>query len=157
MISRQLRLVLCAYALVFVMFPAVSASLATTDQPDNKNTTKSETEKELIRSEPLDAQPKPEDRLVILPEIKREGGRFFLSSFRLPSKITFAGIPVPLGRKSFLNSGFNILSSKKYVPNSSAMDVSGRFLCFTVTLTVAVSNGTYRSFLLKPRYFSGCE
>ena len=96
MISRQLRLVLCAYALVFVMLPAVSASLATTDQLDNKDATKSETEKELILPEPLDAQPKPEDHLVILPEIKREGGRFFLSSFRLPDKITFAGIPVPL-------------------------------------------------------------
>ena len=38
----------------------------------------------------------PEDRLVILPEIKREGERFFLSSFKLPDKLTFAGQPVPL-------------------------------------------------------------
>lgn len=37
-----------------------------------------------------------EDRLVILPEIKREGERFFLSSFKLPEKLTFAGQPVPL-------------------------------------------------------------
>ncbi|HET9963243.1 MAG TPA: lytic transglycosylase domain-containing protein [Nitrospiraceae bacterium] len=37
-----------------------------------------------------------EDRLVILPEIKREGERFFLSSFKLPDKLTFAGQEVPL-------------------------------------------------------------
>jgi hypothetical protein len=36
-----------------------------------------------------------EDRLVILPEIKREGERFFLSSFKLPDKLTFAGQSVP--------------------------------------------------------------
>jgi hypothetical protein len=38
----------------------------------------------------------PEDRLVILPEIKREGSRHFLSSFKLPDKLTFAGQTVPL-------------------------------------------------------------
>ena len=32
-----------------------------------------------------------EDRLVVLPEIKREGERFYLSSFKLPDKLTFAG------------------------------------------------------------------
>src|SRR5919112_1935242 len=37
-----------------------------------------------------------EDRLVILPEIKRDGERFFLSSFKLPDKLTFAGQSVPL-------------------------------------------------------------
>lgn len=37
-----------------------------------------------------------EDQLVILPEIKREGQRHFLSSFKLPEKLTFAGQPVPL-------------------------------------------------------------
>lgn len=37
-----------------------------------------------------------EGRLVILPEIKREGDRYFLSSFKLPDKLTFAGKPVPL-------------------------------------------------------------
>jgi hypothetical protein len=37
-----------------------------------------------------------EDRLVILPEIKREGERFFLSSFKLPDKLIFAGQRVPL-------------------------------------------------------------
>jgi len=40
--------------------------------------------------------PELEDRLVILPEIKREGERFFLSSFQLPDKLTFAGQSIPL-------------------------------------------------------------
>ncbi len=38
----------------------------------------------------------PEDRLVVLPEIKREGERIYLSHFKLPEKLTFAGQPVPL-------------------------------------------------------------
>lgn len=46
-------------------------------------------------SEP-EAASELEDRLVILPEIKREGERFFLSSFKLPDKLTFAGQSVPL-------------------------------------------------------------
>src|SRR5687767_12879197 len=46
--------------------------------------------------DPLDNSNDPEDRLVILPEIKREGERYFLSSFKLPDKLTFAGQPVPL-------------------------------------------------------------
>ena len=46
--------------------------------------------------ETLDNLNEPEDRLVILPEIKREGERFYLSSFKLPDKLTFAGQPVPL-------------------------------------------------------------
>jgi hypothetical protein len=37
-----------------------------------------------------------EDRLVVLPEIERKGQRSFLSSFRLPDKLTFAGFPIPL-------------------------------------------------------------
>ncbi|MCK6501558.1 MAG: lytic transglycosylase domain-containing protein, partial [Nitrospira sp.] len=44
----------------------------------------------------LDQAAEVEDRLVILPEIKREGERFFLSSFKLPDKLTFAGQSVPL-------------------------------------------------------------
>ncbi len=40
--------------------------------------------------------PELEDRLVILPEIKRDGERFFLSSFKLPDKLTFAGQSIPL-------------------------------------------------------------
>lgn len=47
-------------------------------------------------SEIEEANTEVEDRLVVLPEIKREGERFYLSSFKLPDKLTFAGQPVPL-------------------------------------------------------------
>jgi hypothetical protein len=63
-----------------------SAQLATNGEP----------ERELTIPEPLEGMNEPEDRLVVLPEIKREGDRFFLSSFKLPDKLTFAGVPVPL-------------------------------------------------------------
>jgi len=55
-----------------------------------------ELEREVILLDPLENPDEPEDRLVILPEIKREGERYFLSSFKLPDKLTFAGQPVPL-------------------------------------------------------------
>ncbi|MFI5223450.1 MAG: hypothetical protein ACHQX3_04270, partial [Nitrospirales bacterium] len=55
-----------------------------------------EPEREIILLDPLENPNEPEDRLVILPEIKREGERYFLSSFKLPDKLTFAGQPVPL-------------------------------------------------------------
>ncbi|MCG3777680.1 MAG: Membrane-bound lytic murein transglycosylase D [Nitrospira sp.] len=50
----------------------------------------------LVLIDPLDNPNESEGRLVILPEIKREGDRYFLSSFKLPDKLTFAGKPVPL-------------------------------------------------------------
>ncbi len=53
-------------------------------------------ESEQIPADVLEMVPEPEDRLVILPEIKRDGERYFLSSFKLPEKLTFAGQPVPL-------------------------------------------------------------
>ncbi|MCP9462644.1 MAG: lytic transglycosylase domain-containing protein [Nitrospira sp.] len=56
----------------------------------------SENEHGLFPPEQQDEQADPEDRLVILPEIKREHQRYFLSSFKLPEKMTFAGMPVPL-------------------------------------------------------------
>nr|MBI3611720.1 hypothetical protein [Nitrospirota bacterium] len=49
-----------------------------------------------VPAETLYPSPDAEDRLVILPEIKREGERHFLSSFKLPDKLVFAGEPVPL-------------------------------------------------------------
>ena len=55
-----------------------------------------ETDRDLVLPDALDNANEPEDRLVILPEIKREGERFYLSSFKLPEKLTFAGQPVPL-------------------------------------------------------------
>lgn len=44
----------------------------------------------------LHPDPEQEDRLIILPEIERQGPRHFLSSFKLPDKMVFAGQPVPL-------------------------------------------------------------
>lgn len=49
-----------------------------------------------VPAETLYPSPESEDRLVILPEIKREGEHRFLSSFKLPDKLTFAGETVPL-------------------------------------------------------------
>jgi membrane-bound lytic murein transglycosylase D len=72
---------------------ASPVGLLAADLPDSKET---KPDVELILPDPLEAQPEPEDRLVILPEIKREGERFFLSSFKLPDKLMFAGQPVPL-------------------------------------------------------------
>ncbi|HYM37177.1 MAG TPA: lytic transglycosylase domain-containing protein [Nitrospiraceae bacterium] len=40
--------------------------------------------------------PEPDDQLIILPEIKRDGPRHFLSSFKLPDKLTFGGQTIPL-------------------------------------------------------------
>ena len=55
-----------------------------------------EPDRELNLLDSLENPNEPEGRLVILPEIKREGERYFLSSFKLPDKLTFAGQPVPL-------------------------------------------------------------
>ena len=46
--------------------------------------------------EPPDLVQEPDDQIVILPELKREGPRHFLSSFKLPDKLTFAGQTIPL-------------------------------------------------------------
>ena len=54
------------------------------DEPDVKD------------AEAADLVQEPEDQLVILPEIKREGARHFLSSFKLPDKLTFGGQTIPL-------------------------------------------------------------
>jgi membrane-bound lytic murein transglycosylase D len=55
-----------------------------------------EPDRELNLLDSLENPNESEGRLVILPEIKREGERYFLSSFKLPDKLTFAGQPVPL-------------------------------------------------------------
>lgn len=55
-----------------------------------------EPDRELNLLDSLENPNEPEGRLVILPEIKREGERYFLSSFKLPDKLTFAGQSVPL-------------------------------------------------------------
>lgn len=38
----------------------------------------------------------PDDQIIILPEIKRDGPRHFLSSFKLPDKLTFGGQSIPV-------------------------------------------------------------
>ena len=38
----------------------------------------------------------PDEQLIILPEINREGPRHFLSSFKLPEKLTFGGQSIPV-------------------------------------------------------------
>src|SRR5262249_48488304 len=55
-----------------------------------------ESDRDLVLPDLLDTGNEPGDRLVILPEIKRDGERFYLSSFKLRDKLTFAGEPVPL-------------------------------------------------------------
>ena len=67
-----------------------------TKESTSRSGTNGEPEQELILLDPLENPNEPEDRLVILPEIKRDGERYFLSSFKLPDKLTFAGQPVPL-------------------------------------------------------------
>ncbi len=52
--------------------------------------------KDLTAADREDHAVEPEDRLVVLPEIKRDGERIYLSHFKLPDKLTFAGQPVPL-------------------------------------------------------------
>lgn len=74
----------------------IQVSALATSKPEDTNGQQSELQNELLLLDQIDSQSDPEDRLVILPEIKREGERFFLSSFKLPDNITFAGLPVPL-------------------------------------------------------------
>jgi hypothetical protein len=50
---------------------------------------------ERLTPQDLNADPL-EDRFIVLPEIERKGDRHFLSSFRLPDKLAFAGMTVPL-------------------------------------------------------------
>src|SRR5580765_6135819 len=94
-------------ALVFSglwMVVTVPLAIGAPSQPEYSETKEStlrsgangELEREGILLDPLENPNDPEDRLVILPEIKREVERYFLSSFKLPDKLTFAGQPVPL-------------------------------------------------------------
>ncbi|HKY72378.1 MAG TPA: lytic transglycosylase domain-containing protein [Nitrospira sp.] len=87
-------------AILAVVLPASTKAQPQTD-PASKDapptpSANGESDRDLILSDPLDNANEPEDRLVILPEIKRDGERFYLSAFKLPDKLTFAGQPVPL-------------------------------------------------------------
>jgi hypothetical protein len=46
--------------------------------------------------EELDSGQVNETPLVVVPPIERPSQRYFLSSFKLPSQLTFAGVPVPM-------------------------------------------------------------
>src|SRR6476619_3940708 len=85
MANHCLRVMFVA-VLVVVLPPSTKAQ----PQPDSmsKETpagagANGELERDLILSDPLDSTNEPEDRLVILPEITREGEQFYLSSFKL--------------------------------------------------------------------------
>ncbi len=66
--------------------PAASAPQANghADEPDAKDT------------DSPDLVQEPEEQIVILPELKRDGPRHFLSSFKLPDKLTFGGQTISL-------------------------------------------------------------
>lgn len=88
-----------AAVVIAFIFPISSGAQPEADSSPSKDgvvRAGSNGEAELLLPDPLEMPNEPEDRLVILPEIKREGERFFLSSFKLPDKITFAGQTVPL-------------------------------------------------------------
>lgn len=93
-------LVLSGAWLVFAL-PIPSGAQPQPDQIEAKENTANsgangEPERESALPDSLESPNEPEDRLVILPEIKLEGERYFLSSFKLPDKLTFAGQSVPL-------------------------------------------------------------
>ena len=97
MVGRMRVMVSIVGLSAFVLLLGNVPAQAVRDQANTNNDfQKVENDKDFTISEPLDGQPESEDRLVILPEIQLQGERFFLSSFKLPDKITFAGMPVPL-------------------------------------------------------------
>jgi hypothetical protein len=92
------RIVMLGTVVGACVLPGVASAQAESESKDSSAqlATNGEPERESTIPEPLEGVNEPEDRLVVLPEIKREGERFFLSSFKLPDKLTFAGVPVPL-------------------------------------------------------------
>lgn len=85
-------LVLSGLWMVVVLPVAAGAQPQTEHSEVKEGTPRSggngEPEREITLPDPLEDPNEPEDRLVILPEIKREGERHFLSSFKLPDKLT---------------------------------------------------------------------
>jgi hypothetical protein len=92
------RMVMLGTVVGACVLPGIASAQPESESKDSSAqlATNGEPERELTIPEPLEGVNEPEDRLVVLPEIKREGERFFLSSFKLPDKLTFAGVPVPL-------------------------------------------------------------
>ncbi|MEQ1792195.1 MAG: lytic transglycosylase domain-containing protein [Nitrospiraceae bacterium] len=87
---------------IAVTLPIPTGAQPQPERPEVKDSAaragaKGEPERDPMPPDLLENPDEPEGRLVILPEIKREGAeRYFLSSFKLPDKLTFAGQPVPL-------------------------------------------------------------
>ena len=110
MTTVKMKQVVQGGAMMFMLRLVLAAVLAATvptakAQPQSESAVKEsaapagvngDSERDLALPDALDNGNEPEDRLVILPEIKREGERFYLSSFKLPEKLMFAGQPVPL-------------------------------------------------------------
>ena len=97
-VLRRLPLLMLMLAFLFPFGTQAQPEADNTASKDipSQGSLNGESDRDLILPDPLDSQNEPEDRLVILPEIKREGERFYLSSFKLPDKLTFAGQVVPL-------------------------------------------------------------
>lgn len=65
-------------------------------EPTGEKPQASGQENGLVSADEPEASPDTDDQLVILPEIERQSPRHFLSSFKLPDKLVFAGQAVPL-------------------------------------------------------------
>ena len=99
MVDRWLRCFLTVTVVLASLLPISTEAQSQLDSLKDlsaQSGASGESDRELGPSDPLESANEPEDRLVILPEIKRDGERFYLSSFKLPDKLTFAGQPVPL-------------------------------------------------------------
>src|SRR4026207_1920443 len=97
----QRALVFSGLWMIVGVFPLAAGGQSQSENSEVKESalrsgTNGESEREGGLDDTLEDSNEPEDRLVILPEIKREGERHFLSSFKLPDKLTFAGQAVPL-------------------------------------------------------------
>lgn len=88
----------CLLALPTLTFPQdpVGADKVP-EQPAELKPQGGEPDTGLLTPETLEPIPEEMDgRLVVVPEVERHGPRYFLSSFRLPERLSFAGQPIPL-------------------------------------------------------------
>ena len=76
--------------------PSIQAPPPSVPGEPNEKPAAPEQENAAVAPEEPEVTPDTEEQLVILPEIQRQGPRHFLSSFKLPDKLDFAGLPVPL-------------------------------------------------------------
>ena len=97
--ARQVLMLSGLWMVVLLPFAAGAQTLSESSEVKEsllRSGANGEPERGIMPPDPNEDPNEPEDRLVILPEIKREGERYFLSSFKLPDKLIFAGQPVPL-------------------------------------------------------------